>query len=188
MRGAGPSTPAAVERFTATGAPRAARRHERRGDAGPTSRLGGPGRGGAAAARAKHWAVAHDARRGRPDRQRLRGFGDGITCDRSQLPPRGKFRFEPGDFVEGSVDDATGWLLAGSPDFNRDGIPDLIGYGCDVGEVYWYENGPEWKRHLVIRGTRGLSCRIRLPGQRQDRNNQHRPHQSGQQRPHDLDD
>jgi hypothetical protein len=31
------------------------RRHERRGDAGPTDRLGCSGRGSAAAARAKHW-------------------------------------------------------------------------------------------------------------------------------------
>jgi hypothetical protein len=42
------------------------------------------------------------------------------------------------------------WLEA--PDFNRDGKPDLIGYGLAMGEIYWYENGPEWKRHLVTSG------------------------------------
>jgi Aldos-2-ulose dehydratase, beta-propeller domain len=36
-----------------------------------------------------------------------------------------------------------------SPDFNQDGKPDLIGYGLAMGEIYWYENGPQWKRHLI---------------------------------------
>ena len=39
------------------------------------------------------------------------------------------------------------WLE--SPDFNQDGKPDLIGYGLAMGEIYWYENGSPWKRHLV---------------------------------------
>src|SRR4051812_41858259 len=42
------------------------------------------------------------------------------------------------------------WLEA--PDFNLDGKPDLIGYGLAMGEIYWYENGPQWKRHLITGG------------------------------------
>jgi len=42
------------------------------------------------------------------------------------------------------------WLE--SPDFNNDGKPDLIGYGLAMGEIYWYENGPQWKRHLITGG------------------------------------
>jgi hypothetical protein len=42
------------------------------------------------------------------------------------------------------------WLEA--PDFNQDGKPDLIGYGLAMGEIYWYENGPTWTRHLVCDG------------------------------------
>jgi hypothetical protein len=42
------------------------------------------------------------------------------------------------------------WLE--SPDFNQDGRPDLIGYGLAMGEIYWYENGRTWTRHLVCDG------------------------------------
>jgi hypothetical protein len=44
------------------------------------------------------------------------------------------------------------WLEA--PDIDGDGRPDLFGYGLRLGEVYWYQNGPEWQRRLVADGFR----------------------------------
>lgn len=44
------------------------------------------------------------------------------------------------------------WLE--SLDLNGDGKPDLIGFGLAMGEIYWYENGVEWRRHLVASGVR----------------------------------
>jgi hypothetical protein len=44
------------------------------------------------------------------------------------------------------------WLE--SLDLNGDGRPDLIGFGLAMSEIYWYENGIEWKRHLVTSGMR----------------------------------
>ena len=39
--------------------------------------------------------------------------------------------------------------MARIADFNQDGKPDLIGYGLAMGEIYWYENSPQWNRHVV---------------------------------------
>lgn len=44
------------------------------------------------------------------------------------------------------------WLEA--PDIDGDGRPDLFGYGLRLGEIYWYQNGQEWRRQLVADGFR----------------------------------
>lgn len=45
------------------------------------------------------------------------------------------------------------WLEC--PDINNNGMPDLIGYGLTMGEVYWYKN-PDWQRIL-------LANKIKMP-------------------------
>jgi hypothetical protein len=44
------------------------------------------------------------------------------------------------------------WLE--SLDLNGDGKLDVIGFGLAMGEINWYENGVEWRRHLVASGIR----------------------------------
>jgi len=44
------------------------------------------------------------------------------------------------------------WLE--SPDIDGDGKPDLFGYGLRLGEIYWYQNEPQWPRRLVTDGFR----------------------------------
>lgn len=44
------------------------------------------------------------------------------------------------------------WLEA--PDIDGDGRPDLFGYGLRLGEIYWYQNGADWRRRLVADGFR----------------------------------
>ena len=59
--------------------------------------------------------------------------------------------------VRGKIDQLRDGYWLESPDFNNDGKPDLIGYGLAMGEIYWYENGPQWKRHLI---TGGMAVRV----------------------------
>jgi hypothetical protein len=44
------------------------------------------------------------------------------------------------------------WLEA--PDLDGDALPDLFGYGLRLGEIYWYQNRPDWPRRLVADGFR----------------------------------
>ncbi|GGM93437.1 hypothetical protein GCM10010106_47200 [Thermopolyspora flexuosa] len=59
-------------------------------------------------------------------------------------------KFEP-ELVADQLRDGY-WLEA--TDLDGDGRPDLFGYGLRLGEIYWYQNNPEWTRRLAADGFR----------------------------------